>query len=507
MTRSLADSAASPRRTTLGLLACSLLVTAVGCRTQSGCHVTAYEGCAAPLSTVTHHTDHASDVPEPESVWDRDEPEDRPDLPMPEPESDDPETDTEGDAAPSDDAKQSAVERVELLGGRCTRETDGRLVEVDLSGTEATDDDLVALHGSHHLVALDLGGTRVSNAGLRALPRLRSLRILDLSESRVTGNGLSALSRHPRLEFLVLSGTKIGEPGIDALSELKTLRGLDVEATDLKPQHLDRLRAALPNCRVHGTESGGGNDELSLRLRDEGVAMALADQLAASEDWDGVVVALRAAAAQPGASREIRRRLAAAFGRIGNLPAAQRLYEETDGPARARLEIAMLEYEAAVRRARRRATVELGTVRHLSDARRCLTRFEQMDGRSSTFVGVSNERLSRTVSAGDEHPTVNMAIAHPETLAETDDVLTIQPRGISAKAREVIVSPPARLLPTPPREHGFAGDPGIADPRAPTVERIEHEDTGRTSIFDPMVREIALRRRMTAPVVEPRWDD
>ena len=98
-----------------------------------------------------------------------------------------------------------AIQEIERLGGYVNRETVGpqwlqklgfgidRVVEVDLEGTEITDDGLQHLSSLPNLGCLRLDGTRISDDGLKHLSGLANLQELFLEKTQVTDNGVKML--------------------------------------------------------------------------------------------------------------------------------------------------------------------------------------------------------------------------------------------------------------------------------------------------------------------------
>lgn len=106
-------------------------------------------------------------------------------------------------------AVHSNLERLGLIG--CAFEPGafapiGQLhsvVDLDLNGSNITDDDLVVLQALTNLRHLDLSHTEVTDAGLLHLQTLSTLRWLVLSGSRVTDEGVDRLREAiPNLQLL-----------------------------------------------------------------------------------------------------------------------------------------------------------------------------------------------------------------------------------------------------------------------------------------------------------------
>ncbi len=106
-----------------------------------------------------------------------------------------------------------------------------------------------------------LSETNVTDDDLKHLRSFWNIRHLSLQKTRVTSDGIDSLSRLTTLETLIVSNTSIGDEAICSLSRLKNLTTLNVRATNISPSGLDRLRAALPTCRLfHDGNVGESSD-------------------------------------------------------------------------------------------------------------------------------------------------------------------------------------------------------------------------------------------------------
>jgi hypothetical protein len=119
-------------------------------------------------------------------------------------------------------------------------------------GARAADRELGDLAVLGPLEDLDLSGSEVTDDGLQCLTRLPELRKLNLADTAVTDAGLRPLAGLPRLEELDLSGTAVGDAGLDHLTALVGLRRLHLGSTRVSAAAVERLRAALPGLRVCG---------------------------------------------------------------------------------------------------------------------------------------------------------------------------------------------------------------------------------------------------------------
>ena len=90
-------------------------------------------------------------------------------------------------------SRDRLIKHIEVLGGRIVRESkhaDGSLVEIDLSETKVTDDDLRLVSQLAELRTLNLHRTGISDAGVEHLVGLKHLTTLTLGDTRITNAGL-----------------------------------------------------------------------------------------------------------------------------------------------------------------------------------------------------------------------------------------------------------------------------------------------------------------------------
>jgi internalin A len=152
-----------------------------------------------------------------------------------------------------------ALAAIKKMGGKVQTEESGRVVGIDLSGTQATDDDQKLLSGFKALRTLNLFNTKITGPGLAHLKGLDRLEELDLSwpllgyadavgdsyrPRPLDEESLKHLKGLPALRSLNLEYTQLSEEGLQLLGELKTLRDLDlnlVRVTDKGLRHLQGL--------------------------------------------------------------------------------------------------------------------------------------------------------------------------------------------------------------------------------------------------------------------------
>jgi Leucine-rich repeat (LRR) protein len=127
------------------------------------------------------------------------------------------------------------------------------LLDLDLSATQANDDDLGTLKTLKQLRRLNLDSTTLRGSALTHLTALTELSELHLGCSSLTD--LSAaqfgeLKALKRLERLSLAGSNIGNVTAKQLHELVWLKELDLSGTKVSNAAVAVVRRALPKCRV-----------------------------------------------------------------------------------------------------------------------------------------------------------------------------------------------------------------------------------------------------------------
>ncbi len=128
-------------------------------------------------------------------------------------------------------------------------------VQIDLTATPVTDDDLARLDDRSHVGRLILANTRIGDNGLRRLQKLTSLAHLDLTNCPITDDGLAALGDLTNLRSLNLNGTAITDAGLNAIKGLTGLQALglrDTKVTDAGMAVVAKMRA-LTELDLGGT--------------------------------------------------------------------------------------------------------------------------------------------------------------------------------------------------------------------------------------------------------------
>jgi len=127
------------------------------------------------------------------------------------------------------------------------------LLEVDLNliGDHVADGQLEPLQPIAQQVAvLNLARTNVTDDGLKSLEPLKNLRRLHLENTKVGDAALAHVKDLTNLEYLNLYATQVTDSGLSQLEGLKNLRSLYLWQTKVTPAGVDKLKLALPQCRI-----------------------------------------------------------------------------------------------------------------------------------------------------------------------------------------------------------------------------------------------------------------
>ena len=153
----------------------------------------------------------------------------------------------------------SSLKSLELLVLAGTQITDAGVVQIQglkslkslyLSNTRIGDQSLTNIRNLPKLEELDLSETRVTDEGLKNLEGISTLRRLSLDDTRISELGISHLATLPNLEYLSLYGCPVLDGSINDLRKLTSLQSLNLCRTGITEAGAERLRVALPKCRV-----------------------------------------------------------------------------------------------------------------------------------------------------------------------------------------------------------------------------------------------------------------
>jgi hypothetical protein len=160
------------------------------------------------------------------------------------------------------------VRSIEAQGGRIVRDQTGRIVDVSLARTWATDADIERIAGLKSLKRLDLSLTYISDRGAERLKALDQLEELNLFAAEfITDAAMAFLRGNRQLKTLNLRGTDVTDTSLAYVAELSQLKSLDIsftQITDVGLEHLASL-AQLEELNLGGNKiSGAGLHVLKL---------------------------------------------------------------------------------------------------------------------------------------------------------------------------------------------------------------------------------------------------
>jgi Leucine-rich repeat (LRR) protein len=115
-----------------------------------------------------------------------------------------------------------------------------------------TDASLAELSKLPNLKDLHLDGAQITDAGLVHLQGLSNLEWISLRKTRITDEGLGHFSQMKNLRVLSLDDTKITDDNLGDLEGLN-LRSLNIQRTLVTKAGVERLKKALPGCRIRST--------------------------------------------------------------------------------------------------------------------------------------------------------------------------------------------------------------------------------------------------------------
>lgn len=151
-----------------------------------------------------------------------------------------------------------------------------KLRVLELESNPISDEGVAELANHSALRELVLGRTSISGSAAETLRTLKQLERLELGNNEdITDETISQLRSLKQLEAFDVSDTRISEASIPIFAGWKNLRRLEVRSTRISRQEAQRLRVALPECRIDLFEARFSGDLLS-------------------ENWDSVAGSIRA---------------------------------------------------------------------------------------------------------------------------------------------------------------------------------------------------------------------
>jgi Leucine-rich repeat (LRR) protein len=151
------------------------------------------------------------------------------------------------------EAEKKAIARIRECGALVLEiaQNDKRLDVSYLTAQGKVNNDLlVPLEELTRLANLNLRGTEVTDDGLPHFANQKTLVRLHLEKTKITDKGLQHLKGLENLEYLNLYGTEIGDAGLAHLEGLKKLKSLYLWQTKVTDEGVKKLQAALPGLKI-----------------------------------------------------------------------------------------------------------------------------------------------------------------------------------------------------------------------------------------------------------------
>ncbi len=132
-----------------------------------------------------------------------------------------------------------------------------QLETLGLSGNRIEGEGLQFLGGMRHLKNLFLYENPLSDVALSHIANIPNLEMLGLSDTPITDRGTKYLANLSKLNYLSINCEDISDASIEHFAKMNSLRELELYNTKVTPQGIDRLRKALPKCRINGKGGDG----------------------------------------------------------------------------------------------------------------------------------------------------------------------------------------------------------------------------------------------------------
>ncbi len=153
-------------------------------------------------------------------------------------------------ATPTLTGVAAASARITDDGLRSLTASKATLRDVYLFDIPLTDDGLRSISECPNMEQLNVSGSKITDDGLKHLAGLTRLRMLFVGSTAITDAGLKHLVDFPALVHLGLLDTCVSDAGAETLATMKGLQRLSLQNTRITQTGLDKLRAALPNCKI-----------------------------------------------------------------------------------------------------------------------------------------------------------------------------------------------------------------------------------------------------------------
>jgi hypothetical protein len=133
-----------------------------------------------------------------------------------------------------------------------------KLESLSLNESNFGDADAKHLKDTMNLKTLFIYDSQIGDDGLAQLQHLKNLELIGLSRTRVTDRGIAYLSTLPKLRYISANDLNITNAAFDSFIKMTALRDLELSRTQVTSEGLEKLRKAMPKCKING-KGGDGN--------------------------------------------------------------------------------------------------------------------------------------------------------------------------------------------------------------------------------------------------------
>jgi hypothetical protein len=135
-----------------------------------------------------------------------------------------------------------------------------KLESLSLNEARFGDSDARFLKGAVNLKTLFLYNSAIGDEGLAQLQHLKKLDMIGLGGTKVTDRGMAYLGTLPNLRYISANDLNISDAAFESFTKMTALRGLELHNTQCSREGIEKLRKAMPKCRING-KGGEGSVE------------------------------------------------------------------------------------------------------------------------------------------------------------------------------------------------------------------------------------------------------
>jgi len=132
-----------------------------------------------------------------------------------------------------------------------------KLESLSLIDSKFGDTDARFLREAVNLKTLFLYNSAIGDEGLAQLQHLHKLEFIGLGGTKVTDRGIAYLSSLPQLRYISANDLNLSDAAFESFTKMSALRELELHNTHVYRDGIERLRRAMPKCRINGKGGEG----------------------------------------------------------------------------------------------------------------------------------------------------------------------------------------------------------------------------------------------------------